>query len=125
MTVKLQQLIRQGPNPNRGLTALVLANHGEVKQARQLLWPWSRIAEALDLPISRARALSAAYRGVERRLKADKVRVGKSVAYPSPTKPVAPAGVMPPLPPSPGQRPTTVPDDHMSELEKIRAKFDK
>ena len=125
MTAKLQQLIRQGPNPDRGLTTLVLANYGEVKQARQLLWPWSRIAEALDLPISRARALSAAYRGVERRLKADKVRVSKSVAYPSPTKPVAPAGVMPPLPPSPGQRPTVVPDDHMSELEKIRAKFDK
>ena len=125
MTAKLQQLIRQGPNPDRGLTALVLANHGDIKQARQLLWPWSRIAEALDLPISRARALSAAYRGVERRLKADKVRVSKSVAYPSPTKPVAPAGVMPPLPPSPGQRPTVVPDDHMSELEKIRAKFDK
>jgi hypothetical protein len=125
MTAKLQQLIRQGPNPDRGLTTLVLANYGEVKQARQLLWPWSRIAEALDLPIARARALSAAYRGVERRLKADKVRVGKSAAYPSPMKPVAPASVMPPLPPSPGQRPTVVPDDHMSELEKIRAKFDK
>ena len=75
---KLQELIRQGPNPDRGLTALVLANHGEVKQARQLLWPWARIAAALDLPASRARALSAAFRSVEQRLKAERVRAAKS-----------------------------------------------
>ena len=80
---KLQELIRQGPNPDRGLTALVLANHGEVKQARQLLWPWARIAAALDLPASRARALSAAFRSVEKRLKAERVRAAKS---PSPSK---------------------------------------
>ncbi len=82
---KLQELIRQGPNPDRGLTALVLANHAEIKQARQLLWPWARIAPALDLPVSRARALSAAFRSVEKRLKAERVRTARSPSAPKAT----------------------------------------
>lgn len=123
MPTKLQLLIRRGPNPNRGLTALVLANHSDIKQARQWLWPWTTIAENLDLPAAKARALSAAYRGVERRLKAQKVRAAApATATPRPAT-AAQAGATPPAtPPMPGQQKPT-PTEGMSEMDQIRSEF--
>ena len=127
MPTKLQQLLRRGPNPDRGLTALVLANHADIKQARQWLWPWTTIAENLDLPVTKARALSAAFRGVERRLKAQKVRTAAPAAAAATARPATAGqqqGVTPPAaPPLPGQRPAPV--GGMSDLDAIRAEFDR
>lgn len=125
MPTKLQLLIRRGPNPDRGLTALVLANHSDIKQARQWLWPWTMIAESLDLPTTKARALSATYRGVERRLKAQKVRAGAATtATARPTTAVQREGAAPPAtPPMPGQKPAPI--GGMSDMDAIKAEFDR
>ena len=123
MPTKLQQLLRRGPNPDRGLTALVLANHADIKQARQWLWPWTTIAENLDLPTTKARALSAAFRGVERRLKAQKVRAGApTTATARPSMAAQPTdSSQTTTPPLPGQKPT--PTEGMSDMDAIRAEF--
>ena len=121
MPTKLQQLLRRGPNPDRGLTALVLANHADIKQARQWLWPWTTIAENLDLPVTKARALSAAYRGVERRLKTQKVRAAAPTTATARPATAAQQGATPPAaPPMPGHE---APAEGMSEMDKIRSEF--
>lgn len=63
MTKKLAELIARGPNPARGITALVLKNFRQIEQARGLLWDWPTIAAALDLPAGprSAKALRAAF----------------------------------------------------------------
>ena len=63
---KLFDLIQRGPNPAKGITTLVLRHYTEIKQVRALLWDWSTIAAALDLPPSRAKALRAAFARVSR-----------------------------------------------------------
>ncbi len=60
---KLTELIARGPNPARGITALVLREFRQIEQARGLLWDWATIATALDLPPGprSAKALRAAF----------------------------------------------------------------
>ena len=60
---KLTELIARGPNPARGITALVLKEFRQIEQARGLLWDWATIAAALDLPPGprSAKALRAAF----------------------------------------------------------------
>lgn len=78
MTDELQELIAQGPDPDRGLTALVLSRYHEIQLARQYARPWAKIADALRLANGKEKALSAAYwrvaKGIESgRLKAPPV----------------------------------------------------
>lgn len=74
----LEKLINEGPDPARGLTALVLSRYHEIHLARQYARPWAKIADALHLPPGKTKALSAAFwrvsRGIEDgRLKAPPV----------------------------------------------------
>ncbi len=68
---KLTELIARGPNPARGITALVLKNYRQIEQARGLLWDWPTIATTLDLPPGprSAKALRAAFARVRRGIK--------------------------------------------------------
>ena len=71
----LEKLINEGPDPDRGLTALVLSRFSEIQRARQYARPWATIAAALHLAKGKEKALSAAFwrvaKGIESgRLKA-------------------------------------------------------
>jgi len=47
--MSLTTLIENGPNPERGLQALVLKNYQDIRTARQLLWGWRDIARELGI----------------------------------------------------------------------------
>lgn len=47
--MSLTTLIEKGPNPERGLQALVLKNYQDILTARQLLWGWQDIARELGI----------------------------------------------------------------------------
>ena len=57
----LEKLINEGPDPARGLTALVLSRFSEIQLARQYARPWAKIAAALHLAKGKEKALSAAF----------------------------------------------------------------
>lgn len=66
MADDLEKLINEGPDPHRGLTALVLSRFHEIQLARQYARPWAKIADALHLPHGKTKALSAAFWRVSR-----------------------------------------------------------
>ena len=74
MTDELQELIAQGPDPNRGLTALVLLRYHEIQLARQYARPWAKIAAALRLTEGKEKALSAAFWRVSRGIEAGRLK---------------------------------------------------
>ena len=128
MTDKLQELIAAGPDPSRGLQNLVLFRFEAITIARSHLRRWEEIAPALDMPISRAKALRAAYARVAKKVKAGVLEappaIGKPVtARAAATSKAATTPTAPPTPPLPGQRQVTAAE--MSELDRIRAEFDK
>ncbi|MBU2856948.1 hypothetical protein HF289_08695 [Acidithiobacillus ferrooxidans] len=47
--MSLATLIERGPNPEKGMQALVLKNYQDILAARQLLWGWVDIARELDI----------------------------------------------------------------------------
>ena len=67
---KLQELLAAGVDPTRGLQNLVLARFREIGTLRARLRRWEEIADALDLPVGRAKALRAAYARVGRKVRA-------------------------------------------------------
>lgn len=67
---KLQELLAAGVDPTRGLQNLVLARFREISTLRARLRRWEEIADALDLPVGRAKALRAAYARVGRKVRA-------------------------------------------------------
>lgn len=46
----LKGLIDRGPNPSRGLTALILREYSDITEARALGWGWAEVADALGKP---------------------------------------------------------------------------
>ena len=47
--MSLTTLIETGPNPDKGMQALVLRNYQDILTARQLLWGWQDIARELGI----------------------------------------------------------------------------
>ncbi|OCB02521.1 hypothetical protein BBC27_12835 [Acidithiobacillus ferrivorans] len=47
--MSLRTLIEKGPNPDKGLQALVLQHYQDIATARQLLWGWVDIARELGI----------------------------------------------------------------------------
>ena len=47
--MSLSTLIEKGPNPEKGMQALVLRNYQDILTARQLLWGWTDIARELGI----------------------------------------------------------------------------
>jgi hypothetical protein len=70
MADKLQELVDAGPDPTRGLQHLVLARFHLISRARARLRKWPEIAEALDMPADRAKALAASFYRVAKKVKA-------------------------------------------------------
>jgi hypothetical protein len=70
MVDKLQELVDAGPDPTRGLQHLVLARFHLISRARARLRKWPEIAEALDMPADRAKALAASFYRVAKKVKA-------------------------------------------------------
>ena len=84
MADKLQELVDAGPDPTRGLQHLVLARFHLISRARARLRKWPEIAEALDMPADRAKALAASFYRVAKKVKAGDLE-------PPETKPTTPA----------------------------------
>ena len=57
----LSEMIKTGPDPARGIGALVLRRYKDIELARQQRWRWSEIAEGLGLPAARGPALAEAF----------------------------------------------------------------
>ena len=70
----LEKLINEGPDPARGLTALVLLRYHEIQLARQYARPWAKIANALHLPPGKTKALSAAFWRVSRGIESGRLK---------------------------------------------------
>ena len=49
-TQGLKRLIERGPNPSRGLTALILKEYSDITEARAIGWGWAEVADALGKP---------------------------------------------------------------------------
>lgn len=47
--MSLTTLIEKGPNPEKGMQALVLKNYQDILTTRQLLWGWGDIARELGI----------------------------------------------------------------------------
>ena len=47
--MSLTTLIEKGPNPEKGMQALVLKNYADILTTRQLLWGWGDIARELGI----------------------------------------------------------------------------
>jgi hypothetical protein len=123
MKDKLQELIDAGPDPTRGLQNLVLFRFEAITIARSHLRRWEEIATVLDMPASRAKALRAAYARVAKKVKAGVLEAPKAAGKSATARAAATSKATPATaPPLPGQRQVT---DQMSELDKIRAEFEK
>jgi hypothetical protein len=70
MVDKLQELVDAGPDPTRGLQHLVLTRFHLISRARARLRKWPEIAEALDMPADRAKALAASFYRVAKKVEA-------------------------------------------------------
>ena len=88
---KLQELLAAGVDPTRGLQNLVLARFREISTLRARLRRWEEIADALDLPVGRAKALRAAYARVGRKVRAGVLEPPAVTPAPMPARQAAPA----------------------------------
>lgn len=61
MSEKLARLTQTLPPAARGITVLVDREYAQIRRARKNGWPWTDIAEALDLPADKAAAIASAY----------------------------------------------------------------
>ena len=57
----LSEMIKTGPDPARGIGALVLRRYKDIELARQQRWRWAEIAAGLGLPAARGPALAEAF----------------------------------------------------------------
>lgn len=71
--MELSEMTRR-VNPRRGLQALVLEHYAEVRAARQHLWSWAEIADALGVAGQGAH-LCRAYLRVDRQVEAGRLKV--------------------------------------------------
>ena len=70
----LSEMIKTGPDPARGIGALVLRRYKEIEHARQQRWRWAEIAEGLGLPSARGPALAEAFNRATRRIAEKKLK---------------------------------------------------
>lgn len=77
--MSLSKLITQGPNPDKGLQAIVLQNYQDILKARQLLWTWKDIARELDIA-GQENALRRSFARVEAKITKGKLKPMKSPA---------------------------------------------
>ena len=66
----LDEMIKVGPDPSRGVGALVLRRFREIERARQQRWRWAEIAEGLGFPADRGRAIGEAFNRIARKVAA-------------------------------------------------------
>ena len=78
---KLAAMIRAGPNARYTVKVLVLDRFTDITTARQLMYPWADIAEALGYPRQSWKTLSAAYKRVDAGLKAGRLVKPKPAPY--------------------------------------------
>ena len=64
----LAEMIKVGPDPSRGVGALVLRRFRDIERARQQRWRWSEIAEGLGFPADRGRAIGEAFNRIARKV---------------------------------------------------------
>ncbi|HUW97938.1 MAG TPA: hypothetical protein VMV40_03710 [Acidiferrobacter sp.] len=64
----LEEMIKVGPDPSRGIGALVLRRFRDIERARQQRWRWSEVAEGLGLPADRGRAIGEAFNRISRKV---------------------------------------------------------
>ena len=62
----LEEMIKVGPDPSRGVGALVLRRFREIERARQQRWRWAEIAEGLGFPADRGRGGIQPHRPADR-----------------------------------------------------------
>ena len=70
----LEEMIKVGPDPSRGVGALVLRRFREIERARQQRWRWAEIAEGLGFPADRGRAVGEAFNRIARRIVEGKMK---------------------------------------------------
>ena len=70
----LAEMIKVGPDPSRGVGALVLRRFRDIERARQQGWRWPEIAEGLGFPADRGRAIGEAYNRIARRIVEGKMK---------------------------------------------------
>lgn len=94
---KLAEMIRAGPNARYTVKVLVLDRFTDITTARQLMHPWTDIAEALGYPRQSWKTLSAAYKRVDAGLKAGRLVKPKPAPAPAPAqaRPVSRVGGVP------------------------------
>ena len=66
----LAEMIKVGPDPSRGVGALVLRRFRDIERARQQGWRWPEIAEGLGFPADRGRAIGEAFNRIARKVAA-------------------------------------------------------
>lgn len=124
----LTTLTQTYPPASRGIRALVLREYEKIQTARRRSWTWPEIAEALG-KAGQARSVSTAFSRVKKHVLAGDLEPEKSQTGKTATSRAAQTGKTatttqaPPTPPLPGQ--STVAPDQMSEMDRIRAQFDK
>ena len=109
--MSLTTLIEKGPNPERGLQALVLKNYQDILTARQLLWGWRDIARELGIEgqtNSLRRSFVRVHSKVEKgTLKPSIANHRKKNVHPSSPAPLSRVGVVPAEPkPKPDEKTT-------------------
>ena len=72
--MNLSEMIKTGPDPARGIGALVLRRYKDIELARQQRWRWAEIAEGLGLPATRGPALAEAFNRATRRIAEKKLK---------------------------------------------------
>ena len=70
----LLEMIKTGPDPSRGVGALVLRRFRDIERARQQGWRWPEIAEGLGFPAARGRAIGEAFNRIARRIAEGKMK---------------------------------------------------
>ena len=63
-----------GPDPRYTVKAIVLARHGDIMRARQLMRTWPDITEALGFDRTQWKQVSACFRRVDAAVKAGKLK---------------------------------------------------
>ena len=83
----LANLAKNYPPGSRGLGVLILREYAQIESARQRGWCWKDIAEGMNLPGAKAKALAEAFRRVARRIAAGRLVAPKGATSTPATRP--------------------------------------
>ncbi len=107
--MSLNILIEKGPNPEKGMQALVLRNYQDILTARQLLWGWTDIARELGIE-GKSNSLRRSFVRVYAKVAKGTLKPGMANPRPknvTPSSPLARVGVVPAEPkPKPDEKTT-------------------